>query len=134
MKQHLSLLGILHYVYGAFVCLGGFAACFFILLGMFLSSDLLEVGDEAGWLPGWIGGMLQAFGWLIFIVAEAWGVLNILAGYWISRRRNRTATQVIAAFNCLNIPFGIALGIFTFMVLGDDEVKREYAAGLPGRA
>lgn len=48
----------------------------------------------------------------------------------IDRRRNRTFSQVVAALNCLNIPFGIALGIFTFVVVADPEVRAEY--GLAG--
>lgn len=130
MKSHLSALSILHYVYGAFVCMSGFVALFFIFLGMFLSSDWLQANGDGAEVPGWIGGLFQTFGWVIFIVVEAWGLLNILSGYWISRRKNRTATQVVAAFNCLNIPFGIALGIFTFVVMSDEEVRSDYT-GFP---
>lgn len=127
MKRHLSSLSILHYVYGAFVCMGGLAALVFIFLGMFLSSDWVLENGDAGEVPGWVGTLLQTFGWVIFVVAELWGVMNLMSGYWISRRKNRTATQVIAAFNCLSIPFGLALGLFTFAVLSDDEVKQEYS-------
>ena len=125
MKRHLSTLSFLHYIYGAFVCMGGFVALIFIVLGLFLSSDF--VANESGeQVPGFIGALFQTFGWVIFVVVEVWGLLNILSGYWISRRRNRTATQVIAAFNCFSIPFGLALGLFTFAVLSDEEVKQEY--------
>jgi hypothetical protein len=31
--------------------------------------------------------------------------------------------------NCLNVPFGIALGIYTFITLSDAQVRQEY--GLP---
>lgn len=130
MKRHLSTLSILHYIYGAFVCMGGLAALVFIVLGMFLSSDFVADQSNDRQIPGIIGTIFQSFGWGIFIIAELWGLLNILSGYWISRRRNRTATQVIAAFNCLSIPFGSALGLFTFAVLSDDEVKQEYG-GFP---
>lgn len=127
MKRHISTLSFLHYIYGAFVCMGGFVALVFIGLGLFLSSDFIaqESGDPA---PGFIGALFQTFGWVFFIAVEVWGLLNIASGYWISRRRNRTATQVIAAFNCLSIPLGLALGLFTFAVLGDEEVKQDYQA------
>lgn len=125
MKRHLSTLSFLHYIYGAFVCMGGFVALIFIMLGLFLSSDF--VANESGeQVPGFIGALFQTFGWVIFVVVEVWGLLNILSGFWISRRRNRTATQVIAAFNCFSIPFGLALGLFTFAVLSDEGVKQEY--------
>ncbi|HNR55757.1 MAG TPA: hypothetical protein PKJ19_11340 [Flavobacteriales bacterium] len=126
MKRDLSLLSILHYLNGAFICLSGFAAFLLIGLGVFLSSDF--VADQSGGdaAPGWIGVLFQTFGWVFLLVVEAWGLLNIASGYWISRRRNRAASQVIAAFNCLNFPLGMALGIYTLISLNDHQVRQEY--------
>ncbi|MBX2972897.1 MAG: hypothetical protein KF797_07335 [Flavobacteriales bacterium] len=128
MKRHLSLLSILHYAYGAFVCMSGLVAFVLIFLGLFIGSDLVADRGGDGSMLRFVGALVQTGGWVIFAVIEIWGLLNILSGYWISRRRNRTASQVIAAFNCLSIPFGLALGIFTFSALGDEEVKQEYLA------
>lgn len=126
MKRDLSLLSILHYIHGAFICVSGLVALLFIGLGIFLSSDFVadqSNGDEAA---GWIGVLFQTFGWVFLIIVEAWGLLNILSGYWIARRKNRATSQVIAAFNCLNFPFGMALGIYTLVSLSDDQVRQEY--------
>ncbi|MBK9418749.1 MAG: hypothetical protein IPN62_16080 [Flavobacteriales bacterium] len=131
MQRHLSTLSILHYVYGAFVCLSGLAALVIILVGGFLSSDLLNEATDGERIPAFVGVLVQSLGWVILVVVEVWGVMNMLSGSWIANRRNRTGSQVVAAFNCLNIPFGLALGIFTFMALGDDAVKQEYQGGTP---
>jgi hypothetical protein len=125
MQRHLSTLSILHYVYGAFVCLSGLAALAVVLVGGILSSDLVNEAGGDG-VPAFIGGIIQTLGWTVLVIVEAWGIINILSGGWIASRRNRTGTQVVAAFNCLNVPFGLALGIFTFITLGDDDVKRAY--------
>lgn len=130
MKRHLSTLSILHYVYGAFVCLMGFVALIFIFLGTFLSSDFIAENSQGEAPPEWLGGLFQVFGWVLFVFIEMWGILTLLSGSWINKRKNRTGSQVVAAFNCLNIPFGIALGIFTFVVLNDEEVRNEYN-GIP---
>jgi hypothetical protein len=128
MKQHLSTLSILHYVYGALVCLTGFAALFIMGLGVFLSSDMVaQNADEAP--PTWLGGMFQAFGAVLFAVIEIWGIFIILSGYWIAKLRNRTASIVAAALCLLSFPFGTALGVFTLVVLTNDEVKAEYEQG-----
>lgn len=129
MKQHLSTLSILHYVYGAFVCLTGFVAFLLIFSGLLIGSDFVVESNDGDPVLRLFGTLLQTGGWVLFFVIEFWGLMNILSGYWIARRSNRTATQVIAAFNCLNIPFGLALGVFTFVVLTDDEVKAEYEQG-----
>jgi hypothetical protein len=131
MQRHLSTLSILHYVYGAFVCLSGLAALAIILVGGFLSSDLLNEATNGERIPAFVGALVQSLGWVILVMAEVWGVLNILSGSWIANRRNRTGIQVVAAFNCLNVPFGLALGIFTFMTLGDDAVKQEFQSDSP---
>ncbi|MBL7951829.1 MAG: hypothetical protein JNM62_08915 [Flavobacteriales bacterium] len=127
MKRHLSTLSMLHYVYGAFVCVGGFFALGLIFLGGFLNSDFIAENSQGQPPPAWLGGFFEVFGWVLFVFIELWGILTLLSGSWISKRKNRTGSQVVAAFNCLNIPFGIALGIFTFVVLNDEEVKGEYA-------
>jgi hypothetical protein len=36
---------------------------------------------------------------------------------------------VIAGLNCIQIPFGTALGVFTIIVLLRDSVREAYAAG-----
>ncbi len=129
MSRHLSTLSILHYVYGAFVCLTGFIALIFIFLGGFLNSDFIAENSQGEPPPVWLGGFFQAFGWVLFALIEAWGILTIVSGNWISKRRNRTGSMIVAGFNCLNFPLGIALGIFTFVVLMDEEVKRSYEGG-----
>lgn len=125
MTKHLPTLSILHYVYGAFLCVGGLAAVFIIGVGAFLSSDLLA-GDNGEQVPGWVGGIIQAFGTTILLLVELWGVLNLLSGYWIGRRSNRTGSMIIAAINCISVPFGLALGIFTLITLASKEVEEAY--------
>ncbi|MCO6482642.1 MAG: hypothetical protein J5I62_07600 [Flavobacteriales bacterium] len=129
MKRHLSTLGVLHYVYGAFICLIGLGMLSLVILGGFLNNAWIQggMGDVP---PRMVGVFLGALGWILFAVVETQGILNLISGRMIDRRRNRTFTQVVAALNCLNIPFGIALGIFTFVVVADPEVRAEY--GLAG--
>jgi hypothetical protein len=131
MQRHLSTLSILHYAYGAFICLTGLAALAVVLVGGFLSSDLVnEAGGDR--VPAFIGALIQTFGWVLLVTVEAWGILTMLSGSWIAGRRNRTGSQVVAALNCLNMPLGIALGIFTLITLNDEGVKQEYEQRIPG--
>ena len=128
MKHHLPTLSVLHYVYGVLELLGGMAVLVLIGMGWFLSSDWLAAqAGEA--LPPFLGAFLQGLGWVLFAILCTKGVLNIWSGWSISRATNRTLSMVTAALNCLNIPFGMALGIFTFIALSDREVREVY--GLP---
>lgn len=128
MNKHLSTLSILHYIYGAFICLSGLAALFLVMLGA--SMDVLFGSLSGGEpMPTWLGGALQTIGVILFVVIETWGVFSLLAGHWITQRKHRTGTMILAGFHCLSIPFGLMLGIFTFIVLSDEEVQRAYSSG-----
>ncbi|MBL7980416.1 MAG: hypothetical protein JNL52_01270 [Flavobacteriales bacterium] len=126
MTRHLSTLSVLHFVYGAFLCVSGLAAVLIIGLGTLLGSDLItDTGGEP--MPDVIVAFIQGFGLMILIIVELWGVLNLLSGYWIGRRTNRTASMIIGALNCLSVPIGLALGIFTLITLSSKEVEDAYA-------
>ncbi len=125
MKHHLSTLSVLHYVYGVLELIGGMAVLILIGMGWFLNSDWLA--EQAGEpIPSFLGVFLQVVGWVLFVILCTKGALNIWSGWSISRGRNRTLSMVTAALNCLNIPFGLALGIFTFIVLSDRAVREVY--------
>ena len=125
MKHNLHTLVVLHYVYGAFVCLTGTALLVLVVLGSAMhGGDFFGHGPDAP--PLWVGGFLQLLGMFLFVFVECIGVMNIISAGLIAKRKARTFTYVTAALNCLNIPFGLALAIFTFIAMGDKEVRTEY--------
>lgn len=125
MVRNLNTLSILHYVYGGLICLIGFGLLAMVGLGSFLNSDfILERSSEPP--PPELGQIFQVFGWVAFAIVEVWGVLVISSGRWIAKGKNRIGSMVIAGFCCLSFPLGTALGIFTFVVLANEEVKRVY--------
>jgi hypothetical protein len=70
------------------------------------------------------------FKWF-YAVMGAWYVsslvLNVLAGIYLRARKHRTFCIVVAALNCLHMPFGTVLGIFTIVVLARDSVRTAFA-------
>ncbi|MEO8589217.1 MAG: hypothetical protein ABI432_07615 [Flavobacteriales bacterium] len=126
MVRNLSTLSILHYVYGGLVCLIGLGClAVFFGLGGFLNSDFITQHSQEP-PPEELGAIFQVIGWVLFVILEIKGVLVLASGRWIAKRKNRIGSMVIAGFCCLNIPLGLALGIFTFMALNNEEVKRAY--------
>lgn len=57
-------------------------------------------------------------------------VCNVLSGVFIRKRKHRIFSMVIAGLNCLQIPFGTALGVFTLIVLARPSVRSAYDAKL----
>jgi len=52
--------------------------------------------------------------------------VNLMSGLFIRQRRHRIFSLVIAALDCLQIPFGTALGVFTIIVLSRESVRGLY--------
>jgi hypothetical protein len=50
------------------------------------------------------------------------------AGRCIQRRRSKVLIYVMAAANCVFIPYGTLLGVFTFIVLGSPAAAEEFNA------
>ena len=54
-------------------------------------------------------------------------VLNLLSAGFLWQKRNRLFSIVIAGLDCLQIPFGTALGVFTIIVLSRESVRELYS-------
>ena len=65
-----------------------------------------------------------------YLVMGVWfvasGILNVISGFYLRARKGRTFSLVVAGFNCLHIPAGTVLGVFTTIVLLRDSVRELY--------
>jgi len=64
-------------------------------------------------------GVVILCGWTL-------GGLTFYAGHCIAKRQKRTFVFVMAGINCIWIPYGLLLGIATFLALGSEDAKLEY--------
>ena len=69
------------------------------------------------------------FKWF-YLVMGFWflisGVLNVISGLCLRARKHRNFSIVVAGINCVHLPLGTALGIFTIIVLLRDSVRESY--------
>jgi uncharacterized membrane protein HdeD (DUF308 family) len=54
------------------------------------------------------------------------GVANLLSGIFLRARKHRMFSLVVGAFNCIYLPLGTVLGVFTIIVLMRDSVRALY--------
>jgi hypothetical protein len=69
-------------------------------------------------MAGVMGGFVL-LGWTV-------GALTLYAGRCIQKRKRKVLIYIMAAANCLFIPYGILLGIFTFMIIGSPAAMEEF--------
>lgn len=131
MKNNLSTLSVLHYVYGGFMCFIGAAVLVVLLtMGQLFQSDWFVNAEDTS--PSSVAALMGLIGWVVFFFMEAKGIANIISANLLAKARGRLFSQVVAALDCFNIPFGIALGIFTFIELNKEDVKQAYTAQIGG--
>jgi hypothetical protein len=68
-----------------------------------------------------IGGAIVLFGWTLAVVTA-------YAGRCIKRREKYTFCLIAAGFNCMHIPIGTILGVFTLIVLTRESVRQLFEA------
>jgi len=65
----------------------------------------------------------------VTIAGWALAAMTAYAGYCIHQRRHRLFVNIMAAYNCFWPPYGLALGVFTFIALNSAEAIRQFEAG-----
>jgi len=121
-QEHLRLLSIFHYIVGGIAALFSFFPVIHLILGILFLVAPHRMGGSPlpppflGWIFIIMGGGFMLVGW-------GFAVCVILAGRFIVRHKHYIFCLVIASLNCLFIPFGTILGVFTIVVLMRPSVK-----------
>jgi threonine/homoserine/homoserine lactone efflux protein len=135
--DHLKTLSVCYYVYAALSacasCLGVFYAWMGGMFGELMrhapqgesaNPPPPEVTNAGSWL-------FIIFGVAIIVVSLTLAVLCFLSARAMTRRQSRTFSLVVAGIVCLTGLLGVALGVFTFIVLLKPEAQRLYAGAPP---
>jgi ABC-type phosphate transport system permease subunit len=136
--EHLKLLGIFHYIWGALSLIGGlFIGGYFLVVGIFLMTNppSSTTSEDSG-TASVVGGIMIGVGVVLFlIVVVVYGILTVMAGGKYRKHQGGYWFCFILAIVTLvisGIP-GIVLGIFSLIVLSRESVKALFRGqSLPG--
>jgi len=128
-KEHLQLLAIFHYVAAGLAALFSFFPLLYSTIGGFMLYAAHHPGPTNQEPPpaivGWIFIVLGA---LFFLAGVAMAICILIAGRSLCRCKRYSFALVVACIECLFIPFGTILGVFTIVVLSRESVKALFAA------
>ena len=130
--DHLNLLGIFHLVGAGLAVLGllFLLAHYAIMHAVFTNPQFFANQKQPMPMPP--EQLFAIFKWF-YLVMGLWFVtsvvLNLISGLRLRARKSRTFSLVVAGINCLHLPLGTVLGIFTIVVLNRYSVRELYAAG-----
>ncbi len=119
--EHLRLLSIFHYVVAGFFGLFSLFPLMHVAMGVAMVSGAFDDGPNS---PP------PAFGWIFVVMGSVFITVGIsvslciaIAGRKLGRRESHMFCLVIAGIECMFVPFGTALGVFTLIVLMRPSVK-----------
>lgn len=126
--KQLDLLGLFHFILGGLTALFACLPLIHVGVGAALLLGTFDSGEAA---PRFVGWIFVLMGSLFVLGGWALAAAMIAAGRMLRRRKSRTACQVIAALECLLMPLGTLLGVFTLMALSQDRAQELFYAPPP---
>ncbi|MEW6368891.1 MAG: hypothetical protein AB1714_30040 [Acidobacteriota bacterium] len=126
-EEHLRLLSIFHYVVGGLAGLFALLPIFHLVFGLFFILAPEKFAGR-GQPP------MALFGWFFVIIAAVFITIGwafagavLAAGRFLARRRHYMFCLVMGGIECIFMPFGTVLGVFTILVLVREPVKQLFA-------
>ena len=129
-EQYLRLISIFHYVVAGMAALFSLFPTVHLVLGILFVSGALKDAQDPMVFP--------LVGWVFIVFASMWILCGLtfstcvfVAGRNIGARRRYTFCLAMACLECMFMPFGTILGIFTIIFLLKDKVKAQFGVAVP---
>jgi len=127
--EHIRILSICYYVMAGLTALLACFPIFHLFIGVMMLTG--GFGSGGGSVHNkeemqMIGGMFVGISSLIILTGWVLAAMNFLVARRIVKRESRILCLIVAGINCLNMPLGTALGVFTFIVLNRPQVLQSF--------
>jgi hypothetical protein len=128
--EHLRLLSIFHYIVGGLAAVFSFFPLLYTTVGaifIFVARHgTPKPGEEPP--PEFIGWIFAVIGSFLFLLGIAIAICILIAGRSLAKHTRYWFAFVMACIECLFLPFGTILGVFTIIVLSRESVKTLFLA------
>lgn len=132
---HLKLLAIFHFIFAGLGLLGYlFLGLHYAFMNMMFNNPEMWKGKDGkeGRPPPPEMFMFFKIFYIVFAIFLTVGILmNLLSGLFLRKRKNRLFSMIVAGIDCLQMPLGTILGVFTLVVLNRDSVAEAYSKKTP---
>lgn len=122
--EHLRMLSLFHYIVAAITGLFSLFPVIHLIVGILMISGTLEHQDPTAAVAGWF---FVAFAGCFIACGLTLAGYIAYAGRCLRERRRHTLCLVVAALECMMMPFGTVLGVFTLIALTKPQVRALFA-------
>jgi hypothetical protein len=125
--DHLNLLAIFHFIGAGLALLGIlFLLAHFAIFHAFFANPKMWENQKQAPPPAEFFAIFQWFYLFMGLWFLTSGVLNVISGLCLRARKHRTFSTVVAGINCVHMPLGTVLGVFTIIVLNRTSIRGLY--------
>ena len=112
--EHLKILSIVYYITGVVTLFKSAVFLIHVFLGIIFIIIASSSGEDELAIPGFIFLAIGCIGFLLGILI---GILKLVTGYMLGKRKMRMFCLIVGVLSCLSIPYGTTQGVFTIIVL-----------------
>jgi hypothetical protein len=126
--EHLGLLATFHYVLSGLMAVVSLFPLVHVAIGIAILNGAFDQAGNGDPPPRLFGWILVAIPILMILVGLATSVCIAVVGRRLGQHQSYMFCFVMAAIECVLVPFGTALGIFTIIVLSRPTAKMLFEA------
>jgi len=128
--EQLNLLAIFHYVVAGLAALFSFFPLLYTTVGViFILAARHGTAKPGGELPPeFLGWIFAVIGLVLFVIGIVMAILILITGRSLALRKHHSFALVMACIECLFVPVGTILGVFTIVVLSRESVRELFSA------
>jgi hypothetical protein len=126
-EQYLRLLSIFHYVVGGITALFASFPIIHLAIGLAMLLAPAEFKSRGEAPPAFIAWLMIIFASVFIALGWALAGCVIAAGRFLVARKHYMFCLIMAGIECILIPFGTVLGVFTIVVLMKESVQRLFS-------
>ena len=128
--EQLNLLAVFHYVVAGLGALCSFFPLLYTTIGVIFifAARYGTAKPHEDLPPEFLGWIFAVIGSLLFLMGIAMAICILISGRSLALRKRYSFALAMACIECLFIPFGTVLGVFTIVVLSRESVRGLFAA------
>jgi len=123
--EQLNLLAIFHYVVAGLAAIFSFFPLLYTAVGVIFifvaRHGAAKPGEELP--PEFLGWIFAVLGLVLIVIGIAMAICILIAGRSLALRKRYSFALIIACIECLFVPFGTILGVFTIVALSRESVR-----------
>ena len=125
--RRLDLLALFHCILGGITALFSCLPFMHVFMGLAIVSGKFFNDPHGSGPPRFFGWMFVIMGSLFILFGWCLAALMVVAGRKLKRRKNRIFCMIVAGAECMFMPLGTVLGVFTLIALSKDATREMFA-------